>query len=57
LIGWHPRRGYGHCRGVTWVARGYHFLVGMAVERGMTLSVQELRTVAEGVLVSPGQYR
>jgi hypothetical protein len=29
----------------------------MEVERGMTLSKQELRTIAEGVLVSPGQYR
>jgi hypothetical protein len=57
LAGWHPPRGLGHCRGVTWVAHGYHFLVGMAVESGMTLSVQELRTIAEGILVSPGQYR
>jgi hypothetical protein len=57
VIGWHPRHGLGNCRGVTWVAHGYHFLVGMAVERGMTLSVHELRTIAEGILVSPGQYR
>jgi hypothetical protein len=57
LAGWHPRRGLGHCRGVTWIAHGYHFLMGMAVERGMTLTVQELRTIAEGVRVSPSQYR
>jgi hypothetical protein len=57
LFGWNPRHGLGHCRGVTWVAHGYHFLVRMAVERGMTLSVQELRTIAEGVRLSPSQYR
>jgi hypothetical protein len=56
-LGWHPRHGYGHCRMVTWVAHGYHFLLKMAVTRGMTLSKQKLRTTAEGVLVSPGQHQ
>ena len=57
LVGWHPRRRYGPCRAVTWVTRGYHFLVSIGGERGMTLSVRELRTTADGVLLSPGQYR
>jgi hypothetical protein len=57
LSGWNPRRGYGSCRTVTWVAHGYHFLVGMGVERGMKLSVRELRATAEDVVLGPGQYR
>ncbi len=57
LAGWHPRRGFGPCRGVTWIAHGYHLLMGMAVERGMALTVHELRTIAEGVRVSPSQHR
>lgn len=52
-LGWHPRHGYGPCRTITWVAHGYHFLLKMAVKRGMTLSKQKLRTTAEGVLLSP----
>jgi hypothetical protein len=54
--GWFPRHPNGPCRTVTWVAHGYHFLVGIEVERGMTLSVRELRATAEGVLLSPAQY-
>jgi hypothetical protein len=38
------------------VAGGYHFLLGMAVERGLSLSVRELRTIAEGVLVRQAQH-
>jgi hypothetical protein len=57
LTGWNPRRGYGPCRTVTWVAHGYHFYLGMGVERGMTLTVRELRMMAEVVQLRPGQYR
>lgn len=56
-FGWNPRHGDGPCRMITWIAHGYHFLLNVAVERGMTLSKQELRRVAEGVLVSPRQYQ
>jgi hypothetical protein len=57
LAGWHPRRGYGPCRTVTWTARGYYFVTSIEVERGMTLSLHELRATAEGVRLSPAQYR
>jgi hypothetical protein len=57
LVGWQPPREQVTCRTITWVAHGYHFLVKMAVEHGMTLTKQTLRTIAKGVLVSPGQYR
>jgi hypothetical protein len=57
MFGWRPRHGSGRCRTVTWVTHGYHFLLGMAVEHGLTLSVQQLRMIAEGVMLSPDQYR
>jgi hypothetical protein len=51
LFGWNPPRGDGGCRTITWVTGGYHFRLGMAVERGMTLSAGELRAIAQGVSV------
>ncbi len=57
VAGWYARHGFPACRTVTWVTHGYHFLVSMAVEHGMTLSVREFRTTAQAVLLSPGQYR
>jgi hypothetical protein len=45
------------CRTVTWIAHGYHFLVSLAVRHGMTVTVRELRTIAEGVVLSRGQHR
>jgi hypothetical protein len=57
LTDWNPRRGDGPCRTVTWVAHGYHFYLGIGVERGMTLTVRELRMMAEVVQLRPGQYR
>jgi len=49
-VGWHPPHGNGTCRSVTWVARGYRFLVRMVVARGMPLSKKKLRTIAGGIL-------
>jgi hypothetical protein len=57
LLGWHPPRGGGHCRTVNWITHGYRFIVGMAVAHGMTLSKQDLRKTAEGILVSARQYQ
>jgi hypothetical protein len=57
VFGWNTRYGNDPCRTITWVAHGYHFLLGMEVVRGLTLSKQELQATAECVLVSPSQYR
>jgi len=57
VSGWNSRYGNDSCRTITWVAHGYHFLLGMVVVRGLTLSKRELQTTAEGVFVSPSQYR
>jgi hypothetical protein len=57
LAHWPSLSRLGNCRTVTWIAHGYHFLLGMAVARGMKLSVPRLRQIAEGVELSPGQYK
>lgn len=57
VSGWTSRSGNDPCRTITWVVHGYHFLLSMTVVRGIALSKKELQKTAEGILVSPSQYR